>query len=104
MASMNKDFLERISQLSPRKLALLALELQSKLESSQNSKSEPIAIIGMGCRFPGGADSPDAYWKMLCEGVDAITEIPKSRWDVDQYYDPDPETPGKMATRGFRTG
>ncbi|MGZ9226514.1 MAG: type I polyketide synthase, partial [Anaerolineales bacterium] len=103
---MNKDFLERISQLSPKKLALLAMELQSKLESSQNSRSEPIAIVGIGCRFPGGANSPDAYWKMLCEGVDAITEIPKSRWDVDQYYDPDPETPGKMATRwgGFLEG
>ena len=103
---MNKEFLERISQLSPKKLALLAMELQTKLEASEQKKSEPVAIIGMGCRFPGGANSPDAYWKLLQDGVDAISEVPKSRWDIDAYYHPDPETPGKMATRwgGFIEG
>ncbi|MDH6059684.1 polyketide synthase, partial [Chrysosporum bergii ANA360D] len=52
----------------------------------------------MGCRFPG-ADTPEAFWKLLHNGVDAIQEIPKSRWDIDDYYDPTPATPGKMYTR-----
>jgi acyl transferase domain-containing protein/acyl carrier protein len=96
---MNKEFLDRISQLSPKKLALLAMDLQAKLEASQKEKSEPIAIIGMGCRFPGGANDPNSYWQLLCEGRDAIREVPASRWNIDDYYDPDPEAPGKMATR-----
>jgi acyl transferase domain-containing protein/thioesterase domain-containing protein/acyl carrier protein len=49
---------------------------------------EPIAIIGIGCRFPGGADSPAAFWKMLCAGVDAIREIPPDRWNIAAHYDP----------------
>jgi thioester reductase-like protein len=59
---------------------------------------EPIAIIGIGCRFPG-ADNPEAFWQLLQNGEDAITEIPKDRWDINQYYDPEPGTPGKMSTR-----
>ena len=52
----------------------------------------------MACRFPGAA-SPEAYWQLLSDGVDAIAEIPAIRWDVDAYYDPDPDAPGKIATR-----
>jgi acyl transferase domain-containing protein/thioesterase domain-containing protein/acyl carrier protein len=53
---------------------------------------EPLAIIGIGCRFPGGVDSPAAFWKMLCAGVDAIREIPPDRWNIAAHYDP---TPGR---------
>jgi polyene macrolide polyketide synthase len=60
---------------------------------------DPIAIIGVSCRFPGGADDPDKFWRLLHEGVDAVTEVPGSRWDVDAYYDPNPDVPGKMYTR-----
>jgi myxalamid-type polyketide synthase MxaE and MxaD len=59
---------------------------------------EPVAIIGTGCRFPG-ASGPDELWKLLCDGVDAITEVPPDRWDVDDFYDPDVAAPGKMNTR-----
>jgi acyl transferase domain-containing protein len=59
---------------------------------------EPIAIIGIGCRFPG-ADSPQAFWQLLSNGVDAITEIPADRWNIDEFYDRNPETPGKMNSR-----
>jgi acyl transferase domain-containing protein/acyl carrier protein len=59
---------------------------------------EPIAIIGIGCRFPG-ANGPEAFWRMICEGVDAIREVPSDRWDADSYYDPRPSRPGKMVTR-----
>lgn len=57
-----------------------------------------IAIVGMACRFPG-APSLDAYWKLLCEGVDAITEVPADRWSLQEFYDADPSLPGKMNAR-----
>ncbi|MGE2727312.1 type I polyketide synthase [Mycolicibacterium pulveris] len=59
---------------------------------------EPIAIVSVACRFPGASD-PEAYWDLLSRGVDAIREIPDDRFDVDEYYDPDPEAPGKIYTR-----
>ena len=72
---------------------------KSKLRTLEQAKTEPIAIIGMSCRFPGGADNPDAFWQLLREGRDAIIEVPEERWDIDAYYDPDPEVPGKIYTR-----
>ena len=59
---------------------------------------KPIAIIGIGCRFPQ-APNPAAFWRLLCDGIDAITEIPGDRWDISQFYDPDPDVPGKMNAR-----
>ncbi len=94
-------------ELSPIKRSLLALEkMQAKLNALERVQNEPIAIIGMSCRFPGGANSPEAYWELLRNGVDAITEVPRDRWDLDQLYDADPDAPGKMNTRygGFLTG
>ncbi|MEM1366473.1 MAG: SDR family NAD(P)-dependent oxidoreductase [Cyanobacteria bacterium P01_H01_bin.15] len=80
--------------------ALEAIEkLQKKLTAVENAKTEPIAIVGMGCRFPGGADTPAKFWELLSAGRDAISEVPPDRWDIDEYYDPNPETPGKMITR-----
>src|SRR5487761_1186249 len=61
--------------------------------------AEPIAVIGIGCRFPGGADDPESFWKLLAEGRDAVREVPPDRWDADAYYDPNPDAPGKMWTR-----
>ena len=62
------------------------------------SSSEPIAIIGMACRFPGAPDLA-AFWRLLCDGVDATGEIPADRWDRDAWYDPDPSRPGRINTR-----
>ena len=59
---------------------------------------EPIAIIGIGCRFPG-ADGPEAFWKLLRDGVDAIREVPPSRWHIEDYYDPDATKPDKTNSR-----
>ena len=59
---------------------------------------EPIAIIGIGCRFPG-AQNPQAFWQMIRDGVDGVSEVPESRWDIESYYDPDKSKPGKANTR-----
>lgn len=59
---------------------------------------EPIAIVGIGCRFPK-AKNPEAFWQLLRNGVNAIAPVPKDRWDIDRFYDPDPKTPGKMNVR-----
>jgi len=86
-------------ELSPLKRAFIALEdMQKKLKALESKQNEPIAVIGMGCRFPG-ANDPDAYWNMLHHGVDAVREVPRDRWDIDAYFDPTPGTPGKMYTR-----
>jgi acyl-CoA synthetase (AMP-forming)/AMP-acid ligase II/3-oxoacyl-(acyl-carrier-protein) synthase/thioesterase domain-containing protein/aryl carrier-like protein len=60
---------------------------------------EPIAIVGMGCRFPGGADSPEKFWDLLERGTDCIQEIPVSRWNMEPVFDPTPGTPGKTYVR-----
>jgi acyl transferase domain-containing protein/surfactin synthase thioesterase subunit/acyl carrier protein len=72
----------------------------------QAAVNEPIAIVGMGCRFPGGADTPEKFWRVFSDGIDTITEVPPDRWDIDAYYDPDKKAPGKMYTRygGFIEG
>ena len=93
------DFREQIAKFSPKQLALLALELREKLERLTKKQAEPIAIVGLACRLPGHVDTPERYWELLMNGVDAITEIPRERWDNDAYYDPNPDAPGKIATR-----
>ena len=80
-------------------------ELRARLAARGRDTAEPVAVVGMACRFPG-ADGPEAFWDLLARGGDAITEIPKDRWDVDAYFDSDPNAPGKMYTRwgGFIDG
>ncbi|MEU5204709.1 type I polyketide synthase [Kribbella sp. NPDC020789] len=63
-------------------------------------EDEPIAIVSMGCRFPGGAHSPDAFWRLVLDETDAITSLPADRgWDVENLYDPDPDRPGTTYAR-----
>ncbi|WP_437759716.1 non-ribosomal peptide synthase/polyketide synthase [Sorangium sp. So ce1389] len=57
--------------------------MEAKLDAVERAKSEPIAIVGAGCRFPGGADSPEEFWRLLTSGVDAIGEVPPERWSLD---------------------
>lgn len=68
-------------------------------KASRIAAAEPIAVVGIGCRFPGDASGPDAYWDLLAAGRDAITEIPPDRWDADEYYDSDPLAPGRMSSK-----
>ena len=74
-------------------------QLQARLEEMQRARREPIAIVGMACRAPGGVSDADSYWRLLAEGRDVVGEIPPDRWDVDAYHDPDPDKPGKARTR-----
>ncbi len=75
-------------------------KLKNRITELENEASdEPIAIIGMGCSFPGGANSPEAFWKLLKDGRDAISKVPLSRWDVDEIYSEEAGVPGKMNTR-----
>ncbi len=68
--------------LSPLKRALLAVdELQSRLDAVEHAGREPVAVIGIGCRFPGGVHSTDTFWPLLRDGVSAIREVPAGRWD-----------------------
>ena len=71
------------------------MSVESQRPTARDTPPEPIAIIGIGCRFPGGASDPRAFWDMLCRGVDAITEVPPDRWDPRRFYDPDPDKAGK---------
>ena len=87
------------SELSPIKQALLEIRrLNSRLSEVETRRSEPLAIIGIGLRFPG-ASSPEEFWQMLVDGVDAIQEVPPERWDLEAFYNPQPQTPGKMYCR-----
>ncbi|MBI1320606.1 MAG: SDR family NAD(P)-dependent oxidoreductase [Candidatus Hydrogenedens sp.] len=88
-------------------IALLAVHLAGgeatpeaapETEPAAPDAHEPIAIVGLGCRLPG-APNPRAYWKLLIEGVDAVGDVPADRWNIDEFYDADPGTRGKMYTR-----
>jgi acyl transferase domain-containing protein/SAM-dependent methyltransferase len=86
--------------LSPIKQALLKLrEMRAQVDEVKFRRQEPIAIVGVGLRFPGGCQDLDALWQLLVNGLDAISEVPRERWEIDAYYDPDPDTPGKMYAR-----
>ena len=97
MNVQNRDGETRGDEL---KRALTAIrDLRRKVTELEGRAREPIAIIGMACRFPGGANTPEQYWQLLREGRDATGEIPSTRWDVDAYYDPDFDAAGRMYTR-----
>jgi acyl transferase domain-containing protein len=90
----------RFSHLSPLKRALLAVdELQARVKAAERTSAEPIAVIGMGCRLPGGADSPERLWRLLAAGECPVGDVPRDRWDADAVFDPDPEAPGKTYVR-----
>jgi acyl transferase domain-containing protein len=71
------------------------VEVSLASESLQNA----IAIIGLGCRFPGRAENPAEYWEMLKTGDDGIVDVPADRWNIDTFYDPQPNAVGKMYVR-----
>ncbi len=87
------DLAQRLAGLSPAQRQLLEKRL-----AGQRAAAEPIAIVGMACRFPGAPDL-EAFWRLITDGRDAVVEIPSERWSADEFFDPTGETPGKMSVR-----
>ncbi|MCF6525323.1 type I polyketide synthase [Streptomyces sp. JJ36] len=110
---------DRIAGLSPEKRALLERARAARTAPAGAERpttaperpearapaDEPVAVVGMACRFPGGADTPEAFWRLLRDGTDATTPVPADRWDAARLYDPDPDRPGGIYARrgGFLT-
>ncbi|MFI0907725.1 type I polyketide synthase [Streptomyces sioyaensis] len=75
-------------------------QTRQRLQEVEAGRQEPVAIVAMSCRFPGGVGSPEEFWRLLAGGVDAIGEWPADRgWDVEALYDPEPGVPGRSYTR-----
>ncbi|HEX3377798.1 MAG TPA: beta-ketoacyl synthase N-terminal-like domain-containing protein [Candidatus Acidoferrales bacterium] len=90
----------QFEDLSPIKKALYEIRaLKGKLQDLSQARNEPIAIVGVGLRFPGGASDAASYWKILADRLNTVTEIPAARWKIEDYFDSDPEAPGKMYSR-----
>lgn len=70
-----------------------------KLKEGKPVTREPIAIIGMSCRFPGACSTPEKFWEFLCNKGDGVRDVPPERWDIDEFHDPKPGQPGKMYLR-----
>ncbi|XP_038079053.1 highly reducing polyketide synthase ZEA2-like [Patiria miniata] len=70
-----------------------------KLQQTMESAKTPIAVVGIGCRMPGGVDSPKAFWDALVQGEDMISEVPPDRWSLETFHDPDQSNHRKMVTK-----
>ena len=86
--------------LSPLQKAFMALQdAEARIAELEAARRAPIAVIGLGCRAPGGIVDADSFWRLLEEERDATGPVPADRWDHEALYDPDPETPGRIGTR-----
>jgi len=89
---------DRLAGLSPEKRALLARRLAEKAPAPAPA-AQRIAIVSMACRLPGGANSPEAFWELLAEGRDAVTDVPAERWDGEALFSADPDAPNRIVSR-----
>ncbi|HYB38900.1 MAG TPA: beta-ketoacyl synthase N-terminal-like domain-containing protein, partial [Mycobacterium sp.] len=91
-ATKHVDYLKRLT-IDLRRTRRRLAELEAK-------SSEPVAIVGVGCRFPGGVGSPQDLWDVVVGGRDVVSGFPRDRgWDVEGLFDPDPDALGKSYTR-----
>ncbi|HYV48749.1 MAG TPA: SDR family NAD(P)-dependent oxidoreductase [Myxococcaceae bacterium] len=91
--------LERVSKLSDEESRILLARSVHKLRRLERERTQPIAIVGMACRFPGGVESPEALWRQLEEGRSSVSEIEESRWPMSRFYHPDRGVPGRINSR-----
>jgi phthiocerol/phenolphthiocerol synthesis type-I polyketide synthase D len=91
-----KTTFSRVSDMTNQQRAALAGQFE---KASRISVAEPVAVVGIGCRFPGGVVGPDSYWAFLANGGNAISEVPADRWDAEAFYDADPMAPGRMPSK-----
>jgi phthiocerol/phenolphthiocerol synthesis type-I polyketide synthase D len=91
-----KTIFSRVSAMTAEQQGALTEQFD---KASRIAAAEPVAVVGIGCRFPGGVIGPEAYWTFLANGVDAIGEIPPDRWNADEFYDPDTFAPGRMSSK-----
>ena len=96
IAELATELAQRKEQESPKNTKMSSHSLPQQPRRRQSDRD--IAVIGMGCRFPG-ANSLEAYWQLLVNEADAIREVPPERWDINAYYDPNPNAIDKMQTR-----
>lgn len=84
-----QDFIEQLKSMDRNQLILTAAKLKKE------TIPEPIAIVGIGCRFPGGMDSAKDFWQKVSDGEDMVTDISDKRWNQSDFYDGNPDAPGK---------
>ncbi len=98
--ALSPDLAVRIERLKPEQRARLIASLDEieQPAHARHAVPEPLAVVGMGCRFPGAPD-PEQFWNLLSKGRDAICEVPADRWDIEQWYDPTLSDPEKTDTR-----
>ncbi|MER7396115.1 SDR family NAD(P)-dependent oxidoreductase [Streptomyces sp. NPDC000151] len=89
---------DRIAALPASQRALLADRLRRQQRAAAPAP-EPIAVVGLGCRFPGGADDPESFWDLLTSRTDATRTVPEGRWDAERLHDPEAATPGTVRTK-----
>ncbi|MET7442139.1 beta-ketoacyl synthase N-terminal-like domain-containing protein, partial [Streptomyces sp. NPDC005568] len=83
-----------------RRTSIELIETRKRLQELTDAAAEPIAIVGVACRYPGGATSPEQLWELVRSGADVVSGFPEDRhWDVPGLYDPDPDHPGTCSTR-----
>ncbi|WP_079024613.1 phthiocerol type I polyketide synthase PpsB [Mycobacterium tuberculosis] len=93
---MMRTAFSRISGMTAQQRTSLADEFD---RVSRIAVAEPVAVVGIGCRFPGDVDGPESFWDFLVAGRNAISTVPADRWDAEAFYPPDPLTPGRMTTK-----
>src|SRR4051812_15764003 len=91
-SASNQRYLEALKKAADKIKALSS-------ENAALRERGPVAVVGLGCRFPGGADTPEQFWDLLAQGRDAVAEIPSTRWELAHWWDSDPDASGRMYVR-----